>query len=144
MPDQSQRKVNCAVRCLDESQVREAHEVLKQHPTAAIPYQCKVSGREETVRLLSDDAAQKIAGRLEDFDSVLPVKIMVALSSAELCECDVVTLMAPDSEDEVLGMLARLHQSGLLNKRVIADDAYFKTDTLALPKLFGAKAQAMH
>ena len=122
--------------CLDPTAVAEARETLSQHPTVSIPYHSKLSGKTEVVRLMSDGAAETIAGRLDEFAAPLPVKIMMALASAELCEADVVTLTGAGAED-VPGLLEELCAARYLMRRDIGGAAHFKTDTMARPKLLG-------
>jgi hypothetical protein len=118
------RKINCSIRCLDQSIVVEVRTGLTKAPISSVPYVCKVSGQKEEVLLVSDELAETISdqviGLLDSLDAILAVATLYT----QLCECDLATL-AQKPEADVLAHLDRLEEAGVLTRQLIDGMNYF-------------------
>jgi hypothetical protein len=126
-----QQEVYCHVRCLEGADVSGAWDGLTNAAQVSVPYTCKLSGKREALLLLSDDCAKRQAERFRPLSKPESLKILAALATAELCECDVATLMQKDDNGTACE-LRRLHRLGLLKHRQIEGMNYY---TLASPAL---------
>jgi len=118
------RKINCSIRCLDQSTVAEVRTGLSTAPVSAVPYVCKVSGQKEEVFLVSDELAETISGQITGLQDQLDALLVAATLRTQLCECDLATL-AQKPEAEVLAHIDRLEESGVLAHRTIHGMNYF-------------------
>jgi len=104
---------------------------LKQlHPAGVgwVPYTCQISGKTEAILLIGDDIASRMTEVLPEVEDVNGVKILAGLYSAELCECDVVTLTSL-SEEEVIRQLDRFTTLGTVAHRKIHGMNYYRLDS---------------
>jgi hypothetical protein len=129
------RGINCRVRCLEKADVARARTALDQSDTVTVPYHCRISGKNEELLLVSDSAAEELAGALGRFGSGLAVKIFAAVLRTELCECDIATLVGGE-ESEALAELHRLERRGFLVHRVVDGMNYYGAGNPPLRKFF--------
>jgi hypothetical protein len=125
---------SCHVRCLEDADVRGAWEGLEAAAQVIVPYTCKLSGKREELLLLSDDCAERLAARFRPLGKPETLKLLAALASTELCQCDVATLLQRE-EGAVAGELRRLSRLGLLKHRLIEGMDYFALADNALRDL---------
>ena len=118
------RKINCSIRCLDQSTVAEVRKVLSTAQVSAVPYVCKVSGQKEEVFLISDKLAETISGQITGLQDPLDALLATATLRTQLCECDLARL-AQKPEADVLANLNRLEEAGVLTRRLIHGMSYF-------------------
>ena len=118
------RKINCSIRCLDQSIVAQVRTGLSTAPISAVPYVCKVSGQKEEVFLVSDELAETISGQVAGLQDPLDALLAAATLRTQLCECDLATL-AQKPEADVLAHLDRLEAAGVLTRRLIHGMNYF-------------------
>ena len=118
------RKINCSIRCLDQSIVAQVRTGLSTAPISAVPYVCKVSGQKEEVFLVSDELAETISGQVAGLHGPLDALLAAATLRTQLCECDLATL-AQKPEADVLAHLDRLEAAGVLTRRLIHGMNYF-------------------
>ncbi len=134
------RHTTCSIRCLKGEDVRKAREGLKGNPFTKVPYFCKLSGNAEEVLLLSDQRIEELSAIFSPLGDPLALKILYALISCELCECDIATLVEQD-ERGVLNRLDKLHSLGLLQRRKIQGMNYY---SVAIEDLRGFLARSLH
>ncbi len=118
------RKINCSIRCLDQSIVAEVRTGLATAPISSVPYICKVSGQKEEVLLVSDELAETISGQVIGLLDSLDALLAIATLHTQLCECDLATL-AQRPETDVLAHLDRLEEAGVLTRQLIDGMNYF-------------------
>ncbi|MEY8828800.1 winged helix-turn-helix domain-containing protein [Sedimentitalea sp. XS_ASV28] len=118
------RKIDCGTRCLKAGNVREAKLRAGDAPFATVPYVCRLSGETQDLMLLSDATSRKLATTLEPLSDPVTLKILYALGSNELCECDLATL-TECSDAEVLNRLEKLVRFGFLKRRQLHDMTYY-------------------
>jgi len=103
-----------AERLSAEDVARAMRELAEAGGDAAlVPYVCPRSGRAGEIILLSDAAAESLAGLLGRFGDALTVKIFAAVTLSELDEADIATAVGGDAA-EVGGQIARLAGGGFL------------------------------
>lgn len=131
----AERKVTCSVRCLSAEDVARAREELGDGPAVLLPYTCKVTGETEEILLLSEKTAEDLAETMGYFDLPETVAIFAAVSTTELCECDIATLIGGD-EGDVLAEIERMAAGGFLVSREIGGMAYFSAGNPPLKRFF--------
>ncbi|GAB5377869.1 MAG: hypothetical protein AcusKO_43310 [Acuticoccus sp.] len=110
------RTIACDVRCLSAEDVRDAKALTKDAPFAKVPYRCHVSGKSQELMLLTDAAAERLATTFAPLSDPIALKILYALGSTELCECDLATL-TQCSDAVILERLEKLVRFGFLRRR---------------------------
>lgn len=110
------RTITCDVRCLSADDVQRAKVLTKGAPFARVPYQCSVSGQSQELMLLTDVVAENLAMALTPLSDPITLKILYALGSIELCECDLATLTECNDTD-ILERLEKLVRFGFLKRR---------------------------
>ena len=129
-----QQPFSCHIRCLEGADVSGAWEGLAAAAQVSVPYTCKLSGKREALLLLSDDCAKRQAERFRPLCKPESLKLLAALAWAELCECDVATLL--HKEDGATACeLRRLHRLGLLKHRQVEGMNYYTLANEALCEL---------
>jgi len=118
------RRISCPIRCLKEEDVRRAREGLAGNAFSKVPYLCRLSGKREEVLLIAQQRIEELSVTFSPLGDPLSLKILYALISCELCECDIATLVEQD-EEEVVNRLDNLHSLGLLQSRKIQDMNYY-------------------
>lgn len=129
-----QQQISCRLRCLEGAAVSEAWKGLAAAAQVSVPYTCKLSGKREELLLLSDDCAKRQADRFRPLCKPESLKMLAALASTELCDCDVATLL--QKEDGATACeLRRLHRLGLLKHRKVEGMNYYTLANHALGEL---------
>jgi DNA-binding transcriptional ArsR family regulator len=128
-----QQRISCHVRCLEGVDVFGAWKGLATAAQVSVPYTCKLSGKREAL-LLSDDCAKRLADRFRPLGKPESLKMLAALASAELCECDVATLLQKE-EGVTARELQRLYRLGLLKHRHVEGINYHALANEALSDL---------
>jgi hypothetical protein len=118
-------KLSCEIRCMDPAAVESALRRLDPTGMERVAYTCQLSGKEEEVLLVGDQLASRLAEALPEAEDTNGARILAALCSAELCECDVVTL-AGLPEEEVMLRLRRFAATELLVHRILHAMHYYK------------------
>lgn len=121
----------CTVRCLKPETVEAAETSLDGKAATTVAFICSLSHKEERITLISEEAAETLAGCLGSLGTARVVRILFALSQSELCQCDVATLVG-GNEAETAALLANLRDHGLLKMRLIQGMNYY---TVAHPAL---------
>lgn len=110
---------------MDPADVETAMRGLDRAGVARVSYTCQLSGEKETILLLDDDVASRLAQTLSEVDDIAEARILAGLSSAELCECDLATLTQLP-EGEVISHLRQLEARGVVSHRQIQGMNYFR------------------
>ncbi|MEA5376661.1 MULTISPECIES: winged helix-turn-helix domain-containing protein [Vibrio harveyi group] len=118
------RTITCDVRCLNADDVQRAKVLNEGEPFARVPYRCRVSGKSQDLMLLTDAAAENLAMALTPLSDPVTLKILHALGSSELCECDLATLTECNDAD-ILERLEKLVRFGFLTRRQLHDMTYY-------------------
>lgn len=118
------RTITCRIRCLDPETVRAAKAEMKGAAVGKVPFVCSLSGKQEAILLVSDDAARRLSALVPSLGGPLAQKIAAAILGAELCECDIATLTECD-EGRVLDELDRLRSIGAARSRKIEGMKYY-------------------
>lgn len=118
------RTITCDVRCLNADDVQRAKVLIKGEPFARVPYLCRVSGKSQELMLLTDATAENLAMALTPLSDPVTLKILYALGSTELCECDLSTLTECNDAD-TLERLEKLVRFGFLTRRQLHDMSYY-------------------
>ena len=118
------RKISCSIRCLDKDTAETARTEMGEKAQTIVPYTCKISGQREEIVLISDAAAVDLEKKIDQVFSPLEAKIGAALSSAELCECDIAALIGVE-ETRVTASLDRMEQAELVQRRELHGMNYF-------------------
>ena len=113
----------------------QARAGMDESGVAAVPYRCKLTGRTEELFLISDSAAEELAGTLGHFGGALAVKMFAAVLRTDLCECDIATLVGGEDQ-QVLTELDRLERQGFLVRRVVDGMDYYGSGNPPLRKFF--------
>lgn len=134
------RRISCPIRCLEEDDIRRAREDLKGNAFTKVSYLCRLSGKAEEVLLLSQQRIEELSAIFSPLGDPLALKILYALISCELCECDIATLVEQDG-GEVANRLDKLHSLGLLQHRKIQGMSYY---SVAMEDLRDFLALSLH
>jgi len=129
-----QQQFPCHIRCLEGTDVSGAWDGLATAAQVSVPYTCKLSGKREALLLLSDDSANRMADRFRPLGKPECLKMLAALASAELCECDVATLLQKE-DGATRRELQQLHRLGLLKHRQLEGMNYYILANEALSDL---------
>lgn len=90
-----------------------------------VPYTCRLSCQREQILLLGERLAARLAAALPEAGDTAGARMLAALSSSELCECDVATLTGlPD--EAVIDRLQALNARGLLTQRRLHGMHYYR------------------
>lgn len=139
MTDQA---IACTVRCLEQADVARAMENAKDKPFAMVSFICRLSGQQEQVVLLSEASATALAQSLAPLGDPESLRILCALTSAELCERDIATLVERD-ESDVVADLEQLRAVGLLSERQLEGMKYYSLADAAMRYLLRDKIAAL-
>ena len=124
----SEAKITCRIRCMEPAVVESALKRLHPAGLEWVSYTCQISGNEESILLIGDDLASRLAESLPEVKNANETKILAGLYSAELCECDVATLTRlPD--EEVLRHLQRLAALGTVAHRRLDGMNYYRLNS---------------
>ena len=118
-------KLSCEIRCLDPAALESALRRLDPTGMERIAYTCQLSGKEEEVLLVGDQLAPRLAEALPEAEDANGARILAALCSAELCECDVATLTGLP-EEKAVRRLRRFAATGLLVHRILHAMDHYK------------------
>ena len=110
---------------MDPADVEAAVRRLDRGGVERVSYTCQLSGETETILLLGDDVASRLAQSLPEVNDIAEARILAGLSSAELCECDLATLTRLP-ESDVISYLTRLEERGAILRRRIQGMNYFR------------------
>ena len=118
-------KITCEIRCMDPADVEAAVRRLDRGGVEQVSYTCQLSGETETILLVGDDVASRLARTLSEVNDIAEARILAGLSSAELCECDLATLTRLP-ESDVISHLTRLEERGAVSRRQVQGMNYFR------------------
>lgn len=135
-------KLFCEIRCMDPAAVESALRRLDPAGMERVAYTCQLSGKEEAVLLVGDQLASRLAEALPEAEDANGARILAALYSAELCECDVATLTGLPEEEVVL-RLRRFAATGLLVHRILHAMNYYKLGSAAARKAIEGSIDAL-
>lgn len=136
MPDcTSKSKISCKVRCIDPATVHEVTKYLSPSGIKWLPYKCQLTGKEENILLIGNDIALRLTPSITEADNANDARILAALYSAELCECDVATLTNL-SDQEVIDQLERFKKSGVITHRIIHGMNYYRLNSKIAESVF--------
>lgn len=139
MTDQA---IACTIRCLEKSDVARAKQAATGKPFAMVSFVCRLSGQQEQVVLLSEASATALAQSMTPLSEPDSLRLLCALASAELCECDIATLVERD-ESDVVADLERLRAAGLLSERYVEGMRYYALADVAMRYLLRDKIAAL-
>ena len=112
---------------MDPADVEAAVSRLDRGGVERVSYTCQLSGETETILLVGDDVASRLAQSLSEVNDIAEARILAGLSSAELCECDLATLTRLP-EGDVISLLARLKERGAVARRQVHGMNYFRLE----------------
>lgn len=118
---------NCTIRCMDPDAVAAARRQLHPDEVRRVAYVCKLSGRQEYVAMLGSRLAARLDRGVPEADDPLDARILAALADAELCECDVATLLGL-ADSDVGPRLSRLCAAGSLSRRMLQQMNYYRVE----------------
>ncbi len=139
MTDQA---IACTMPCLETSDVAQAKQAATGKPFAMVSFVCRLSGQQEQVVLLSEAGATALAQSMGSLTDPASLRILCALASAELCECDIATLVERNQSD-VFADLERLRAIGLLSVRDVEGMKYYALADTAMRYLLRDKIAAL-
>jgi len=119
------QKISCESRCIDPATVDVAFGRLNPAGIEWVAYTCKLSGAKESVLLIGDVLASEMMKSLPAVKDVAGMKILACLYTAELCECDVVTVTGV-AEHEVVPILRNFADLGLVAHRKLQGMNYYR------------------
>lgn len=102
-----------------------------------------VTGRDETIILLSEAAAEELAGALGYFGGPLAVAIFAAVTLTELAAPDI-ALVTGAGDEAVQEEIARLESGGFLYHQKVADTPYFAAGNPPLKRYFAKRFAPEH
>jgi hypothetical protein len=117
--------ISCQIRCIDPATVEAASRRLDPAGVEWVTYTCKLSGAQESVLLIGNELAAEIAKSLPTVADFTATKILAALYTAELCECDVATVTGV-AEHEVVSELRKFARVGVVAHRKIQGMNYYR------------------
>ena len=129
-------KITCEIRCMDPADVEAAVRRLDRAGVERVSYTCQLSKETETILLVGDDVASRLAHSLSEVNDIAEARILAGLSSAELCECDLATLTRLP-EGDVISQLARLEERGAVSRRQLRGMNYFRLTAESLRRKIG-------
>ena len=121
---------------MDPADVEAAVSRLDRGGVERVSYTCQLSGETETILLVGDDVASRLAQSLSEVNDIAEARILAGLSSAELCECDLATLTRLP-EGDVISHLARLEERGAVSRRQVQGMNYFRLKAENLRRKIG-------
>ena len=110
---------------MDPADVEAAVKRLDRAGVERVSYTCQLSAETETILLLGDDVASRLAQSLPEINDIAEARILAGLSCAELCECDLATLTRLP-ESEVISRLSGLEERGAVLRRQVQGMNYFR------------------
>lgn len=123
--DKTGPKISCEIRCLNPATVEAAFRRLDPAGAEWVAYTCKLSGAKESVLMIGDALSAEIMKSLPPVENFTGTKILAALYSAELCECDVATVTGV-AEHEVISLLQKFTALGMVAHRKIQRMNYYR------------------
>ncbi len=139
MTDQA---IACTMPCLETSDVAQAKQAATGKPFAMVSFVCRLSGQQEQVVLLSQESATDLAESMSPLSDPDSLRILCALASAELCQCDIATLVEREI-CYVVADLERLRAAGLLSVRDVEGMKYYALADAAMRYLLRDKIAAL-
>ena len=102
-----------------------------------------ITGREETIILLAESAAEELAGALGYFGGPLAVAIFAAVTLTELAAPDIVLVTGADDET-VREEIARLESGGFLYHQTLDGTPHFAAGNPPLKRYFTKRFAPEH
>lgn len=135
-------KITCQIRCMDPAAVEAAVRRLDPMGVEWVTYTCQLSGQKEAILIVGDQLATRLANSLPAAEDAGSTKILAALYSAELCECDVATLTRI-AEDDVVSQLQKFAALGVIEHRKIHGMNYYRLTSGDTRQIFQDSIEAL-
>ena len=128
---------------LTAGMVTQARAELGDGEAVLLPCVGAITGRDETIILLSEAVAEELAGALGYFGGPLAVAIFAAVTLTELSAAEIATLTGIG--DQIVGEeIARLESGGFLYHQQVDGTPYFAAGNPPLKRYFAKRFVPEH
>ncbi|WP_316979265.1 hypothetical protein [Shumkonia mesophila] len=128
---------------LTVEEIARARAGLGEGEAVLLPCVGAITGREETIILLAESAAEELAGALGYFGGPLAVAIFAAVTLTDLAAPDIALVTGVDDE-AVQQEIARLESGGFLYHHQVDGTPYFAAGNPPLKRYFAKRFAPAH